>query len=369
MHDPPPIPDNRQLPDTQPVIVQLSDIAPKPVRWLWPQRIPLGKLTLLVGDPAVGKSLLAADIAARVSAGIPWPDSPDEPNQPAGVVLLCTEDDLADTVRPRLDAANADHQRIAAITSVKRTVLSPLPKPLRAISLLPGLPHLETAIQNSPQCRLVIIDPILPSLNLGAPPPPNDTRAVIEPLADLAARHQVAVLAVHRAARNTKGFILERLTAKLAPGAARTVWALVHDADAPQRRLFVPVRSTLADNVQPLPCYVTLSQQHHAPAIDWVDEPVGISSQAALERSAANDHQIAAREWLRQKLDKGPVKAESVLDDARYEGFTHQTVRKAFTQIRAQRARSGFGPDGFWVWAPPLSQIENKAQNQTDSPS
>ena len=368
MQDPAPIPDNRQAPATQPVIVQLSDVAPKPVHWLWPQRIPIGKLTLLVGDPSVGKSLLAADIAARVSAGTPWPDTPDETRDPAGVVLLCTEDDLADTVRPRLDAANADHRRIAAITSVKRNTLSPLPMPLRAISLLPGLPHLETAIHNTPECRLVIIDPILPSLNLGAPPSHHDARAVIEPLAEFAARHQVAVVAVHRAARNTKGFILERLTAKLAPGAARTVWALVHDADAPQRRLFVPVRNTLADNAQPLPCYVTLSKQHHVPAIDWVDEPVGISTQAALERAAANDHQVAAREWLRQKLDNGPVKAESILDDARYEGFSHQTVRKAFTQIHAQRARSGFGSNGFWVWAAPLNQIENN-QTNPDTPS
>ncbi len=184
MHDPPPIPDNRQPPTTQPVIVQLSNVAPRPIHWLWPQRIPLGKLTLLVGDPAVGKSLLAADIAARVSAGIPWPDAPNETNQPAGVVLLCTEDDLADTVRPRLDAANADHRRIAAITSVKRNILSPLPVPLRTICLLPGLPHLETAIHNTPECRLVIIDPILPSLNLGATPSNADTRAVIEPLAE-----------------------------------------------------------------------------------------------------------------------------------------------------------------------------------------
>lgn len=52
-------------PESAPVIVQLSSIAPTPVRWLWPQRIPLGKLTLLVGDPAVGKSLLCLDLAAR----------------------------------------------------------------------------------------------------------------------------------------------------------------------------------------------------------------------------------------------------------------------------------------------------------------
>src|SRR5262245_110104 len=47
-----------------------------PCRWLWPARIPPAKLTLLLGDPGVGKSLLTADLAARVSAGYAWPDAP-----------------------------------------------------------------------------------------------------------------------------------------------------------------------------------------------------------------------------------------------------------------------------------------------------
>src|SRR5512135_1965741 len=54
----------------------LNEVTPEYVDWLWPGRIPLGSLTLLVGDPGVGKSLLVADLAARVSAGRPWPDDP-----------------------------------------------------------------------------------------------------------------------------------------------------------------------------------------------------------------------------------------------------------------------------------------------------
>lgn len=46
-----------------------SDIAPKPLRWLWAGRIPLGKLTLLIGDPGLGKSLLTTEIASRVTRG------------------------------------------------------------------------------------------------------------------------------------------------------------------------------------------------------------------------------------------------------------------------------------------------------------
>src|SRR6188768_1657411 len=56
--------------------VRFSELAPQKVRWLWPDRIPLGRITLLVSDPGLGKSLLALDVAARVSTGAPWPDEP-----------------------------------------------------------------------------------------------------------------------------------------------------------------------------------------------------------------------------------------------------------------------------------------------------
>src|SRR3954466_15423127 len=54
--------------------VRFSNFTTEKVRWLWPDRIPLGRITLLVSDPGLGKSLLALDIAARISTGRPWPD-------------------------------------------------------------------------------------------------------------------------------------------------------------------------------------------------------------------------------------------------------------------------------------------------------
>src|SRR5262249_1426629 len=59
-----------------------NNIDPQPLRWLWPARIPYGKLTLLVGDPGVGKSLLTADLAARVSRGHPMPGPADRHCRP-----------------------------------------------------------------------------------------------------------------------------------------------------------------------------------------------------------------------------------------------------------------------------------------------
>lgn len=96
------------------VFQKMSEVSPEPVRWLWEGRIPLGKVTILQGEPGVGKSTLALDLAARVSRGHEMPLAREHGGVPGNVILYSGNDDLADTVRPRLDAAGADLTRIFA---------------------------------------------------------------------------------------------------------------------------------------------------------------------------------------------------------------------------------------------------------------
>src|SRR5207253_2784907 len=99
-----------------PHVIVLSQIQSVPAHWLWPGWIPLGKLTVLDGDPGLGKSTLLLDLAARVTRGMPMPDG--TPGRQGGVTLLTAEDSLADTVRPRLEAAGADPERVRAFSAV-----------------------------------------------------------------------------------------------------------------------------------------------------------------------------------------------------------------------------------------------------------
>ena len=71
-----------------------ADYPAEDVRWLWPGRIPIGKVTLLVGDPGNGKSLVALDIAARVSRGAAWPDEPQVQGSP-GWISFCAPQKFA----------------------------------------------------------------------------------------------------------------------------------------------------------------------------------------------------------------------------------------------------------------------------------
>ena len=65
----------------------LSDIEPKPVKWAWKRRFPLGKLSLISGDPGTGKSFLTIEIAARMTTGREWPDIPEEPTNAGDVIF------------------------------------------------------------------------------------------------------------------------------------------------------------------------------------------------------------------------------------------------------------------------------------------
>jgi hypothetical protein len=87
-------------------LVCLANVEPVPVDWLWQDRLARGHLTLLASDPGMGKSQITIDLAARLSKGAHWPLGPTM--KAASTIFLCSEDSIADTIRPRAEAAGAN---------------------------------------------------------------------------------------------------------------------------------------------------------------------------------------------------------------------------------------------------------------------
>src|SRR5262249_50569615 len=108
------------------------------------------KLTLVSGEPGLGKSQLSLDIAARVTTGNPWPDGRGI-NQAGSVVLLSAEDDIEDTIVPRLNSAGAALHRITAIQGIEVSIDGPAKR--RCFSLESDLPQLEQAIASFEDTR------------------------------------------------------------------------------------------------------------------------------------------------------------------------------------------------------------------------
>jgi RecA-family ATPase len=165
-------------------LCRVSDLCIQPVRWLWPGRLALGKLSLLEGDPGLGKSLITLDLCARLSRGLPLPDG-SSGGEPCNCLVLNAEDGEADTVRSRLVALGADLDRVFVLS--RRGLTG------QTIRLPSKLNVLADALKRT-QARLTVIDPLVAFLDPGvASGNDQSVRRALTPLAALAAQHHTAI--------------------------------------------------------------------------------------------------------------------------------------------------------------------------------
>lgn len=218
---------------------QLADIKPEDIKWLWPFRIARGKLTMLIGDPELGKSLLTLDLAARITNRLPFPDG--SPGLQGDAILLSAEDGVADTVRPRFDAAGGDPTRVHVLNAMRDRTGE------RLFDLGRDLPRLERAITQT-QAALVIVDPISAYLSAKTDSYRDaEVRRVLAPLAALANRTSAAVVAIMHLTKNQQTRAIYRAQGSIAfAAAARAVFAVAEDRADKERRLFVCVKMNIA---------------------------------------------------------------------------------------------------------------------------
>ncbi|MCJ7501476.1 MAG: AAA family ATPase, partial [Acidobacteriia bacterium] len=324
-------------------------IQPKPLRWVWRDRIPAGKLSLMVGDPDKGKSLITIDITARITAGKPFPDG--APSERGSVIMLSAEDDPEDTIRPRLDAAGADVSRVHLLKAV-RVLLRDGKQTERGFSLESDIDALYDAIKQTPDVRLIVIDPI--SAYLGAADSHNNSevRGLLAPLAELAARTGVAILAVTHL-RKSGGSAIYRAMGSIAfAAAARAVWGIAEDADDPDKRIMVRVKGNLAHDPGGLAYRIEVALD--IPRIAWELGAVNLRADdvlGGLDSREERSEQREAEEWLKEFLAHGPKAVSEIRRQAPQAGLAWHTVRRAADALRIKKQKSGFVSG--WEWALP----------------
>jgi len=339
----------------QPDVQSLVDVEPCPVPWLWPGRIPLGRITLLVGRPGAGKSFFTCDLAARLSRGEPWPVTGD-PAPVGDTLLICAEDDPADTIRPRLDGAGADCRRIHLLRGV-RTLCEDgqertLPFDLSQIDVI------RRALDRLPNCKLVVIDPIGSFLGSGVDAHrDNEVRAVLTPLAALAAEKKVAILIVCHTRKSLQGFADDMtLGSRAFVGLARSVLHLGHDPHDRKRKLLLPGKNNLAPETDGFAFRIT----GEVPRIEWEPEPVSDLADDLVGRGPASpigrprEERSAAAQWLAELLQNGPMPASEIRTAATGAGLSWSTVRRAQEELGIIPERQGFGANGAWMWGLPI---------------
>jgi putative DNA primase/helicase len=372
--------------------VRLTDIQPTPVQWLWPGRIPLGYVTLLVADPGVGKSLLALDIAARVSTGAPWPDANDEARMtndelpshssfdirhssftnpqseirnpkssisPSSVLLLNIEDHFATTVRPRLEALGADCSRILGLSHVPGQGVLTMPRP---VAINRDLNRLEMLIRELADCRLIILDPITAFFGDTSTRSTGNIWMVLSNLAWLAASANLAVLAISHL-RKKEGPAIHRTLGSLAfIAAARAAWTIATDPANAGQRLFLPLKNNLAESAHGLAFTIESQGANRAPVIRWLPGVVEHKADMAVaptrSRGRPDDELQRAVRWLSQHLAHGRSPTNEVRKAADANGVAYRTLRRAFCEIGAQAIQRGLGHNRRWFWELPGSDVQ-----------
>lgn len=328
------------------VVISMDTVESRPVEWLWPGRIAVGTLTLLVGKPGAGKTFVTTDIASRVSTGTPWPDGTPCPD--GSVMFINGEDDPGFTLRPRLEAHKADTRRVDLLDKIKVLEKGTIRETTFSLD---KLQHLETVVQERPDCRLIIIDPVGSFLGGDVDSfRDNEVRSVLAPLAKLAASYHVAVLIVaHR--RKGGGSVADEMAlgSVAFTGIARTVYHLMPDPDDANRRLLLPGKNNLGPSVDGLAFSILGSPA----AVTWEREPVKMTADEAMakERDVVQHRAprlTAASDWLRMFLSAGPRYATDVLSEGKKSGYTKDTLERASNKLQVKKGPAEFR--GQWVW-------------------
>lgn len=340
-----------RVPEPPPVGVLLSDVTPEAVRWLWQRRIPLGKLTVLDGDPGLGKSTVTLDLAARVSVGGAMPDG--TPGLGGGVVLLTAEDGLADTVRPRLEAAGANLRRILAVQTLQEGATE------RPIDLPADVPSIEEAVGRV-GAVLVVIDPLMAFLSGNVDSHRDqDVRRALLPLVRLAERTNAALVIVRHLNKATGANALYRGGGSIGiVGAARAGLLVFRDPNDEGQRVLASTKSNLGPPPDSLSFRVV--DVGGTAGITWGGvSPYSAASIADEPKSEEERSSIAdAVDFLRSELADGPRRAKEMKKAAWDAGVSERTLMRAKKTLKVRSRRRGVGPCVEWVWEIPEAQLD-----------
>jgi hypothetical protein len=331
-------------------LLLVGDVDREQVRWLWPGRIPLGKVSVLDGDPGTGtgKSTLTLTVAAKVTTGSPFPDG-TRPEVGDGI-LLNAEDDVGDTIRPRLEAAGADLSRCWVLPDVH-----PEDKPPRPPELPADLFLLEDLVK-SKAAALVVIDPLMAFLSGQVDSHRDqDIRRVLASLGYMAARTGAAVVIVRHMNKGA-GSALYRGSGSIGiVGAARSGLLVALDPDDEDRRILAMTKSNLAKMPEALAYRLINDEEYGVARVVWDGASTRTANDLVRPRVDEDEAPALAEavRVLKEILSDGPLSAVNIKRMAATAGVAERTLQRARQALGVTTRRQGFGQGAYYVWSMP----------------
>lgn len=335
-------------------LIDASSLTIEPIRWLWKDWLAAGKVHILAGAPGVAKTTICLSLIATVTRGGSWPDGTRA--MPGRCVIWSGEDDPADTLAPRLIAAGADMARVHFVGDV-----TDRGEP-RSFDPATDMAALAEAIAGLGDVKLLLVDPIVSAV-AGDDHKNAATRRSLQPLKDLAATTDVAIVGISHFRKGLGGEPLERVNGSIAFGAlARIVWVAARETpqnlDAEPGRIFARAKSNIGPEDGAFRYRLRSVALHEHPgveagAVEWLGAIAGSARDILAEAEAERDNEASsahaeAEAFLADLLSDGPVETKEVKRRAAEAGHAWRTLKRAKSSLNIIARKEGM--TGGWAW-------------------
>jgi hypothetical protein len=317
-----------------------------------------GKLEILAGAVATGKTTLAIELAATVTRGGRWPDKSRAAT--GGALVWSGEDDPEDTLLPRFLAAGGVRERIHFVKGVivngKRRTFDPSS----------DMGELTTAACAISDLKMVIVDPVV-LMVAGDSHKNTEVRRGLQPLSELAATTNCVALGITHLTKGTAGRDpIERVTGSLAFTAGpRLALMAARPLDPEQKRRLVRIKSNVGPDgngfeyslvQEPLSGWNGLSGQR----VLWGDPLFGTARELLNDIELPKDEVPAtpkrdtATQFLRHVLKDRAMPTKWIENAAKQAGLSWRTVQRAASDLGVIASRvGGIASEGEWQWQLP----------------
>jgi hypothetical protein len=334
-------------------LVAASNIQPRPVRWLWHLRLPLGSLSLLGGREGIGKSTVGYNVAAAITRGRL---AGCYEGQPKAVIVCATEDSWAHTIVPRLMAAGADLDRVYRADVVTSQGFE------TGLTLPDDIVDLEDQALRV-DAALILLDPLMSRLAASLDSHRDaEVRQALEPLVKLAENSRTSVLGLIHVNKSASTDPLTLLMGSRAFAAvARAVLFAMADPDSQDLRYLGQPKNNLGRTDLPTLTYQIVSAHvadtEEGPVttgrVEWVGEDERSIRDVLEASSEAPDVRTATGEatvWLSEYLSSvgGTSASAKVKEEGRRAGHSVDALKRASRKLKVKVESSGFPRNTFW---------------------
>jgi hypothetical protein len=321
-------------------IIQLSTVESEPVEFLWEPYIPLGKLTLIDGDPGVGKSWLSLAIGTSISKGNGLPNV--DKFEPGKILLLSAEDGLEDTIKPRLEVLKANCDLIFAVKQVFTLDDD-------------GIILLDDEIRKASP-KIVFIDPLVAyfggRVDLHKA---NETREIMAKLATVADKNNCAIVGIRHLTKGSRNKAIYRGIGSIdLTAACRSVLLVGTEPNNPNAKAMIHIKSNLTIPGKTIGFKIDEGQF-------WWTGNSNLTADQILspENDMENTPIEEAEEFLRTALSNGTVTSAKIKKDAKENDISERTLWRAKRNLNIRTKKDGY--NGKWCWYLPENQLPKSA--------